>query len=99
VNGLRGRGRSYAVSRYRVDGSHDLTLVDRSIQRGRSVRLSATLPAPAVELVKIDPRQRANHRGSRLRGEPSRRPASAAPSGLARRIASRIRRRHAGSLG
>ena len=38
------------VRRYRVDDSHDLTLVDRSVMRGRNVRLQATLPAPAVEL-------------------------------------------------
>jgi xylan 1,4-beta-xylosidase len=53
VRGLRGN-RRYVVRRYRVDESHDLTLVDRSVLRGRDVRLQATLPAPAVELVKID---------------------------------------------
>jgi xylan 1,4-beta-xylosidase len=55
VTGLRGRGRPYVVSRYRVDDAHDLTLVDRSVRRGGSVRLTATLPAPAVELVVIAP--------------------------------------------
>ncbi|HEY7076760.1 MAG TPA: hypothetical protein VH418_15390 [Solirubrobacteraceae bacterium] len=55
VRGLRPH-RWYVVRRYRVDDTHDLTLVDRSVARGRDVRLSATLPAPAVELVKIDPR-------------------------------------------
>ena len=50
VKGLRGRS---VVSRYRVDAGHDLTLVDRSVQRGSKVHLSATLPAPAVELVEI----------------------------------------------
>lgn len=53
VGGLHGR--RYLVSRYRVDADHDLTLVDRSVQRGGRVRLSATLPAPAVELVEIEP--------------------------------------------
>jgi xylan 1,4-beta-xylosidase len=55
VNGLPGNGRPYVVSRYRVDGGHDLTLVDRTVQRGRDVRLTAALPAPAVELIVIDP--------------------------------------------
>jgi xylan 1,4-beta-xylosidase len=57
VAGLRRRGH-YAVSRYRVDDGHDLTLVDRSIRRGGAVGLAATLPAPAVELVVIDPLRR-----------------------------------------
>lgn len=51
VDRLSGRS---LVSRYRVDAGHDLTLVDRSVQRGRSIRVSAALPAPAVELVVID---------------------------------------------
>jgi xylan 1,4-beta-xylosidase len=55
VTGLR---RRYVVSRYRLDDGHDLTLVDRSVQRGDSLRLTATLPAPAVELVVIDPLRR-----------------------------------------
>jgi xylan 1,4-beta-xylosidase len=55
VTDLPGRGRPYLVSRYRVDETHDLTLVDRSVQRGGRVRLSATLPAPSVELVVIRP--------------------------------------------
>jgi hypothetical protein len=55
VDGLAGRGRAYVVSRYRVDDSHDLTLVDQRVQRGGPVRLTATLPAPAVELVVIRP--------------------------------------------
>ncbi len=41
------------VSRYRVDDGHDLTLIDRSVQRGSSVHVSAALPAPSVELVVI----------------------------------------------
>jgi xylan 1,4-beta-xylosidase len=53
VSGLPGNGQRDVVSRYRVDDSHDLTLVDQTEQRGRSVHLSATLPAPAVELVVI----------------------------------------------
>ena len=52
VKGLRGRS---VVSRYRVDASHDLTLVDRSVQHGSRIHLSAALPAPAVELVEIAP--------------------------------------------
>jgi xylan 1,4-beta-xylosidase len=50
VKGLRGRS---LVSRYRVDAGHDLTLIDRSVQHGSKVHLSAALPAPAVELVEI----------------------------------------------
>ena len=50
VKGLHGRS---VVSRYRVDAGHDLTLIDRTVQRGDRVRLSAALPAPAVELVEI----------------------------------------------
>jgi xylan 1,4-beta-xylosidase len=55
VNGLPGNGRAYVVSRYRIDDNHDLTLVDQTTQRGRAVHLTATLPAPAVELVVIKP--------------------------------------------
>jgi xylan 1,4-beta-xylosidase len=43
------------VRRYRVDAGDGLTLVDRSVQRGDAVHLSAALPAPSVELVVIDP--------------------------------------------
>jgi hypothetical protein len=46
------------VSRYRVDDTHSLTLVDQSVSRGSSVHLSASLPAPSVELVVITPRDR-----------------------------------------
>ena len=52
VDGLRGRGRAYRVERYRLGAGHQLTLVDSTLQRGQ-VHLSATLPAPAVELVVI----------------------------------------------
>jgi xylan 1,4-beta-xylosidase len=52
VGGLRGH-RRYRVERYRVDEGHDLSLVDRSVQRGPRLRLTAALPAPAVELVVI----------------------------------------------
>jgi xylan 1,4-beta-xylosidase len=47
-------GRSgVVVTRYRIDDSDNLTLVDRSLQRGPSVHVSAALPAPSVELVVI----------------------------------------------
>ena len=49
------RGHRVVVSRYRVDGSQDLTLVDQTTQDGPTVHLTATLPAPAVELVVITP--------------------------------------------
>jgi hypothetical protein len=55
VNGLPGNGRAYVVSRYRLDATHDLTLVDQTLQHGDAVHLAATLPAPAVELVVIRP--------------------------------------------
>lgn len=48
------------VSGYRVDDSDDLTLVDRSVQRGSSLHLSASLPAPSVELIVISPLDGAN---------------------------------------
>jgi hypothetical protein len=44
------------VSRYRLDKTHNLTLVDQSVSRGSSVHLSASLPAPSVTLVVITPR-------------------------------------------
>jgi hypothetical protein len=55
VNNIRGDERGVTVNRYRVDDNHNLTLVDESVQRGSSVHLSATLPAPSVELVVIAP--------------------------------------------
>jgi hypothetical protein len=55
VDGLPGKGRPYRVLRYRLDGSHDLTLVSDDVQRGGPFHLAATLPAPAVELVVIRP--------------------------------------------
>jgi hypothetical protein len=41
----------YIVKRYRVDDSHDLSLVDTKRHRGGSIELSATLPAPGIELI------------------------------------------------
>jgi xylan 1,4-beta-xylosidase len=55
VSNVRGGRSGVIVSRYRVDENHNLTLVDQSLQRGASVRLSSTLPAPSVELVIISP--------------------------------------------
>jgi len=43
------------VSRYRVDATHNLALIDRTLGQGPSIHLSAPLPAPAVELVVISP--------------------------------------------
>lgn len=43
------------VSRYRVDDTHNLTLIDRVVQRGEAVHLAAALPAPGLELVTISP--------------------------------------------
>jgi hypothetical protein len=53
INGLRGGQSGLVVRRYRVDDSHDLTLVDQPTQRGSSVHLSASLRAPSVELVVV----------------------------------------------
>jgi hypothetical protein len=43
------------VRRYRIDSNDNLTLVDSTIERGASVHLTATSPAPSVELVVISP--------------------------------------------
>lgn len=56
VNHVPAGGRGVVVSRYRVDDSDNLTLVDQTVQRGSTVHLSAALPAPAVELVVISPK-------------------------------------------
>lgn len=55
VNHIASGQRGVVVTRYRIDDSDSLTLVDRSSQRGPSVHVSATLPAPSVELVVISP--------------------------------------------
>jgi hypothetical protein len=55
VDHVRGGQGGMIVSRYRVDDTHNLTLIDREIQRGGTVHLSAALPAPALELVTIAP--------------------------------------------
>ncbi len=52
VEHIRG---AVTVSRYRVDDAHNLTLIDRGLQRGGTVHLSAALPAPGLELVTISP--------------------------------------------
>lgn len=41
----------YIIERYRIDDSHDLSLVDTKRHRGSSVELSAALPAPGIELI------------------------------------------------
>jgi hypothetical protein len=53
INHIRGGERGLVVSRYRVDDGHALALIDRSLVRGTSVHLSATLPAPGIELVVV----------------------------------------------
>jgi hypothetical protein len=47
-----GRG-AHVSERYRYDAAHDLTLVDSTPGRGPSLRLSAGLPEPSVELIVI----------------------------------------------
>ncbi len=58
IRNIRVPSGGIVVSRYRVDDSHDLTLVDRSIQNGPLVHLSATLAAPSVDLIVISPAHR-----------------------------------------
>jgi len=55
VDHIPGGGSGVVVSRYLIDDSHNLTLVDQTIQHGPTVHLSAMLPAPAVELIVISP--------------------------------------------
>lgn len=43
----------YIVSRYRLDGAQSMTLVDSGKGQGRTLKLSADLPPPAVELIVI----------------------------------------------
>lgn len=53
VKNIHGGQSGLVVNRYRVDGTHDLSLVDSSTTRSSVVHLSADLPAPAIELVVI----------------------------------------------
>lgn len=55
VDHIPGARHGVVVSRYRIDDTHSLSLIDRSEQHSSSVHLSATLPAPSVELVVISP--------------------------------------------
>ena len=55
VNNVAGGRSGVVVRRYRINDSDSLTLVDSTIQRGSSVHLTATLPAPSVEVVTISP--------------------------------------------
>jgi hypothetical protein len=43
------------VKRYRLDANNDLTPVSDTVRRGGPVHLTATLPAPSVELVVVRP--------------------------------------------
>ena len=53
VNGL-GKGR-YVVERYRLDPTHDMSLVDAAVMTGPALRLRTAVPEPAVELIVIRP--------------------------------------------
>ena len=55
VDHVAGADRGVVVSRYRVDDTHGLTLIDRSVVHGSTVRLSAALPAPGIDLIVISP--------------------------------------------
>jgi hypothetical protein len=43
----------YTVSRYRLDDSHDMSLIDTSRHNERNLSLSADLPPPSMELIVI----------------------------------------------
>ncbi|MBV8956725.1 MAG: hypothetical protein JO262_20205 [Solirubrobacterales bacterium] len=43
----------FTANRYRLDATNNMTLIDSTQHAGRSVELSADLPAPAVELIVI----------------------------------------------
>ena len=51
VSGLAGG--DYVVERYRIDASHDFSLIDSQKLSGDKLTLSAELPAPSVELIVI----------------------------------------------
>jgi hypothetical protein len=51
IDNLPSGNDEYIVKRYRLDDTHDLSLVDTKRHRGSSFKLSATLPAPSVELI------------------------------------------------
>jgi hypothetical protein len=53
----------YVVNRYRLDGTQTMTLVDSVRGQGRTLKLSADLPPPAVELIVI----RSDHAGAATR--------------------------------
>ena len=88
VKNIHGGQSGLVVSRYRVDGTHDLSLIDSSTTRSSEVQLSADLPAPAVELVVI---KRAHggparaHRDRRHRGRRRKSPSGSDVSCVVRR--------------
>jgi hypothetical protein len=53
IKNIDGGQSGLVVSRYRIDATHDLTLIDKSVLHGTTVRLSAALPAPAIELIVV----------------------------------------------
>ena len=61
VNHIPGGGSGVVISRYLIDDNHNLTLVDQTTQHGPIIHLSATLPAPAVELIVISPEHDRDH--------------------------------------
>jgi xylan 1,4-beta-xylosidase len=51
VNDLPWGAESFTVTRFRVDASHQLTLIDTQSGNGPQFTLSASLPPPSVELI------------------------------------------------
>jgi xylan 1,4-beta-xylosidase len=51
VTGLPWKTNHYTIFRYRIDRTHNLTLVDRDQGAGATAHVSAQLPPPSVELV------------------------------------------------
>jgi hypothetical protein len=46
--------RHYQISRYRLDASYSLSLIDRQRGSGTRVRASATLGPPSIELIVVE---------------------------------------------
>jgi xylan 1,4-beta-xylosidase len=53
INHLPIKLQHYQISRYRLDKSHELTLVDTVMGSGSTLRAKALLPAPSVELIVV----------------------------------------------
>ena len=54
VDGLPWGNEGYLVRRYRIDGEHNLDLVEEQYGTGKTFTMSSSLLSPAVELVEIE---------------------------------------------